>query len=362
MTDIDVCVGNNTIVDAEVYQLWLKGLTVNEACTVQQKKGVVQKFDATSEMLRAEIHNHYRTFNMLERYLKSPQKLPEQLVFQLDSETQKLLVERYYALDSIVIREFLGKKLSSKNRNQLDDVSEKTRIALKSCRRQFDNLKRVFKTVEELMGSLVENIKTHFLISNSLARQYAAIVFITNNRFETGKKRLLHITFDDFAFCANEMMTNWSYSSEDCKNHEDMDVDLDQEFLHELREIKGMMNSLDEHKSIVCKEVKDKITPDAYSELDCNFKSISKACIHIGYNLNHSKELKDFFNDVIEKIVDQFRGFRWSIADTNTFFWAYKETSSRLEFFKHNPQLIRIWERYMHTLHKCVLRLIQASS
>lgn len=27
MTDIDVCVGNNTIVDAEVYQLWLKGLT-----------------------------------------------------------------------------------------------------------------------------------------------------------------------------------------------------------------------------------------------------------------------------------------------------------------------------------------------
>lgn len=45
-------------------------------------------------MLRAEINNHYRTFNMLERYLKSPQKLSEQLVFQLDNETQKLLVER----------------------------------------------------------------------------------------------------------------------------------------------------------------------------------------------------------------------------------------------------------------------------
>lgn len=35
---------------------------------------------------------------------------------------------------------------------------------------QFDNLKRVFKTVEEMMGSLVENIKTHYLLSEDLAR------------------------------------------------------------------------------------------------------------------------------------------------------------------------------------------------
>jgi hypothetical protein len=44
-------------------------------------------------------------------------------------------------------------------------------------------------------------------------RQYAAIVFIANNRFETGKKKLSHLTFEDFVFCANQMITNWSYSS-----------------------------------------------------------------------------------------------------------------------------------------------------
>lgn len=46
-----------------------------------------------------------------------------------------------------------------------------------------------------------------------LCRKYAAIVFITNCRFETLKKKLHFLTFDDFAFCANQMIENWSYSS-----------------------------------------------------------------------------------------------------------------------------------------------------
>ena len=34
---------------------------------------------------------------------------------------------------------------------------------------QFDNVKRVFKSVEEMPGSLVGNIQTHFLLSKHLA-------------------------------------------------------------------------------------------------------------------------------------------------------------------------------------------------
>jgi hypothetical protein len=44
-------------------------------------------------------------------------------------------------------------------------------------------------------------------------RDYAAITFIANNRFETGKKKLLHLRFRDFAVCATHMITSWSYSS-----------------------------------------------------------------------------------------------------------------------------------------------------
>lgn len=41
---------------------------------------------------------------------------------------------RYYAFDDAVIRELLGKKLSSRHRKDLDEVSEKTHVQLKSCR------------------------------------------------------------------------------------------------------------------------------------------------------------------------------------------------------------------------------------
>ena len=42
----------------------------------------------------------------------------------------------YYMFDKEVIRELLGKKLTGRLRKDLDDVSEKTGVSLKSCRRQ----------------------------------------------------------------------------------------------------------------------------------------------------------------------------------------------------------------------------------
>lgn len=55
------------------------------------------------------------------------------------------MIFRYYSLDDSVSRELLGKKLSSRHRKDLDEVSERTSVRLKSCRRQFDNIKRIFK-------------------------------------------------------------------------------------------------------------------------------------------------------------------------------------------------------------------------
>lgn len=48
----------------------------------------------------------------------------------------KMYYFRYYQFDEVIIREILGKKLSGRNRKDLDDVSEKTKMSLKKCRRQ----------------------------------------------------------------------------------------------------------------------------------------------------------------------------------------------------------------------------------
>lgn len=37
-------------------------------------------------------------------------------------------------------------------------------------RRQFDNVKRIFKIVEEMPGSLVANVQKHFFLPEELAR------------------------------------------------------------------------------------------------------------------------------------------------------------------------------------------------
>lgn len=52
------------------------------------------------------------------------------------------MVERYHELDDSVLREIFGKKVSSKTRKDLDDVSELTHVPLRSCHRQYDNIQR----------------------------------------------------------------------------------------------------------------------------------------------------------------------------------------------------------------------------
>ena len=55
---------------------------------------------------------------------------------RITSVILSLHFDRYYQFDKEVVRELLGKKLTGRLRKDLDDVSEKTNITLKSCRRQ----------------------------------------------------------------------------------------------------------------------------------------------------------------------------------------------------------------------------------
>ncbi|KTF83281.1 hypothetical protein cypCar_00038320 [Cyprinus carpio] len=213
--ELDVFVGNTTVLDQDVYQLWLDGHTVSDAVRIRMEAGALQECEANAEVLHSDTTDQFRTFQMCERLLQSPSKVANQLLFQIPPHRQTMLIERYYEFDSVFAREVLGKKLSKGTKKDLDDISSKTGIALKSCRRQFDNFKRVFKVVEELKGPLVENIQRHFLLSDVLARDYAAIVFFANSRFEAGKRKLQYLSFQDFAFCAGQLISYWTVGAVD---------------------------------------------------------------------------------------------------------------------------------------------------
>jgi len=269
-----------------------------------------------------------------------------------------MLIEKFYEFDDDVVREILGKKLSSRNRKDLDEVSEKTLVTLKSCRRQFDNVKKVYKLVEDLRGSLIANIRSHFLISEKLAKKYAAIVFITNNRFETGKRKLQYLTFDDFLHCANQMIAHWSCNSATCRS-DDVDVDLDREFLQDLRDLKMLLDKehLEEHRSVTLRMLQGKLSEKMYVESESSFKTMSRTLINIAYNLNHSREAKDIFVDLVEKFIDPCRQAKWSHCDLEVFLNVYTDAVHRMDVFKNLPHLETVWERYMRTASSCILRM-----
>ncbi|KAG9339010.1 hypothetical protein JZ751_024413 [Albula glossodonta] len=286
--ELDVFVGNTTILDDEVYKLWLDGYTVNDAVRARAEGGVLQRFDASVEVLHSDTMDQFRTFQMCERLLHCPSKLANQLLFQIPPQRQAVLIERYYTFDNALARELLGKKLSKGTKKDLDDVSAKTGIALKSCRRQFDNFKRVFKAVEELRGPLVENIQHHFLLSDRLARDYAAIVFFANSRFETGKRKLQYLSFQDLAFCARQLISYWTVGAVGTTAPP---TTVQLQSLH----LCGFTAEL----VLVCAALRGKIK--VFNEMEANFKNLSRALVHIAAKLTHTKDVRDLFIDLVEK-------------------------------------------------------------
>ncbi|KAM3656159.1 acidic fibroblast growth factor intracellular-binding protein isoform X1 [Ammospiza nelsoni] len=352
-SDLDVFVGNTTLIDEEVYRLWLDGHSVAEAVARRLRGGVLEREGTSVAVLQSDTRDHYRTFQMLERLLHAPPRLLQQLLFQIPPERQALLVQRYYAFDEALARELLGKKLSKGTKKELDEVSARTGVGIRSCRRQFDNFKRVFKAVEELRGPLAENIQQLFLLPPALARDYAAIVFFANSRFETGKRRLQFLSFGDFAACAQSMMAHWSQGAL-APEAADPDGDLPKSFLQDLKELKVLVSDkdlLDQHKSLVCSALRGKIS--VYNELEANFKALSRALVNVGGKLTHARDVRDFFVDLVEKVIEPCRSDKWSPGDLRLFLTHYTAAPRNLPGFRHQA----LWERYMAAISACLLRM-----
>ncbi|KAF6717383.1 Acidic fibroblast growth factor intracellular-binding protein [Oryzias melastigma] len=317
--ELDVFVGNTIIMSEEVYQLWLDGYTVNDAVKVRMDGGALDEFEANADVVQSDTMDQYRTFQMCERLLHSPTKLANQLLFQIPPHRQATLIERYYAFDDAFVREVLGKKLSKGTKKDLDDISAKTGVMLKSCRRQ--------------------GLCCH--------------CFFANNRFETGKRKLQYLTFQDLAFCAGQLINNWTVGAVD-NMVEDMDVDLDKEFLQELKELKVLITDkdlLDQHKSLVCTALRGKTK--AFNEMEANFKNLSRGLVNIATKLTNTKDVRDFFIDLVEKFIEPCRSDRWTAADMKLYLTHYTNSAHILDTFKHQV----VWDRYMGVIKSCIFKM-----
>ena len=295
---------------------FLSGYTEREALTALKDK-ILKGSGSTGvqfELLLSDLHDNYRLFNLWETMLHQPIMFSEQLVFQLDSETQNLLIEKYYALDDCVVRELLGRKFSSRLRKDLDETSDRTKVSLRSCRRQFDNIKRVFRSMEELPGNFIHNIKTNFLLPPALAEKYSVIVFIACHRFEINKKKLNYLSFEDFSIVCKTIMTDWTCSGVDVD--ENGDPSLDRDFFYSLRDLKCLLEKEKEHRYAVCQMLaKTAMKQRALSEVEANFKNINKNMLWLGQTLYNNKEVKDLFVNIVDKVVEPLKQYKFTSED-----------------------------------------------
>lgn len=65
-----------------------------EAVHFQNTKGVARNMGAPLELIASDVLDHYRTYSLLERLLYTPTKLSEQPSFQLEPQSQQLLIEK----------------------------------------------------------------------------------------------------------------------------------------------------------------------------------------------------------------------------------------------------------------------------
>jgi len=152
-----------------------------------QKQQVFAEYDvktATSQLqlhrlaqcIERDVEDQYRVFSMLKHCLHDPKLLGQHSPVPLSLDMRDEFVRGYYDFDGELVRELLGKKLSSKLKKYLDDISDKSKIRLHSCQRQLDNLRSIYRvcvgdeenvTHQKALRTVIEE---EFLLPTELAR------------------------------------------------------------------------------------------------------------------------------------------------------------------------------------------------
>ncbi|ORX88926.1 acidic fibroblast growth factor binding protein [Basidiobolus meristosporus CBS 931.73] len=330
MTEFTIFLENEFEVDKSIYEQWLMGFTVEQ--TFERRKALVSQ-GVSPKTVYNYVLSHYRTFEKFEHYLHRPRYFIGQFLFPLPMEVKQELVEKYYGFDEAVMRELLGKKLSSRLRKDLEDISVKTKLPLGACRRQFDNLKRILKQVEESEGQrIIEDIEQKFLLPHPLARLYAHIIFLSNNRFDTSRRKLSYYNFADFEFCASVLSHYWTPTS--LTNLEELDENL----ALDIRDLKLVVardkGHVEEYRVAVFNHLKSHTSLNPTEKLANQFKLLYRNVLNVGCDLGNAKETKDIFLNLVEKFIEPCALVGLSAADMDHLFSSMIVCFEQLSFFE----------------------------
>jgi len=202
---------------------------------------------------------------------------------------------------------------------------------------------------------LCEAIETFFRLPRELASKYARMIFLCTHRLRTLKKRLVQVSYSDFDRMATVLMSEWTDQSPKTSN-----VLYDRPFLEEVkvggRELLNDGRSLELLKNSVIAQLGTSISSSGEKlvRFDRRFLAIFRSMVSIGTTLAKSKEYRDLFIDILEKVVEVFKRLEFVEAEISTTFNAILrglgEISSQSSFMP-------MWRKLFSGIQECVLRM-----
>jgi len=171
----DVFVTDPMMVDQFMYRCWLQGLSEEETAIKKLPNiptALQIHFKNFYPILLSEVRDQFRNFRLMEHHLKNPNSAGSEVIVQITPRAHQMMVESYYEVDDMLMRELIGRKLTNGLRKDLVAVAEKINLKLVCCLRQFKNLKRVYRTVDDegKNAHAIDIIQKNFHISRDLAR------------------------------------------------------------------------------------------------------------------------------------------------------------------------------------------------
>ncbi|KAI8324698.1 hypothetical protein GQ54DRAFT_55714 [Martensiomyces pterosporus] len=334
-------VSTPVVIDNMVFDGYISGHSVAEVVTRMRQE---PDMCGAQEMAVAEyVKGQFHLMQYMEYYLHRPRYFLEQRhLLPLSDKARAELVERYYAFDEPVMLELLSRKLNSRTRTYLPEVAEKTGIPIASCKRQFENIKRIAKQSEDEEGvPLVNEIMDKFALPEPLAMHYAHMLFLNINRIDTTKRCLAHFKYSDFDFCASTLIRYWTTASSTMT----LD-DIDEPLTHQAQQLKGLLVDNKAHSDQLCAAVRQHIhalsprTPNGSASTDTTapsqallnildnragrgttqLRAILRTSFSIVADINASSTLRNVLGIVVEKVVDSFVSLGLRSEDMELFY------------------------------------------
>ncbi|CAN0008732.1 unnamed protein product [Ectocarpus sp. 6 AP-2014] len=363
----------------------------------------------------------YRVFDTMEHFLRQPEHLRGQLQVQLGETTQASppawMVERYHELDDSVLREILGKKVTSKTRKDLDDVSELTHVPLRSCHRQYDNIQRLLGNLEDSVIlqhlSVAKEVQDKLGLPLRLSAKYTAVAFLLHVRFhvQRAKRLTAHMTAYDLCWSAMGMLNYWvgdgkylgayeatntvgSFCKQEAQSKRantqagvgdpvDKDaarregwqnemeqglltvigLEFDKKWIRLLRVIKTQLfgdyrsNLFDDLRQHAMADLQEAgLLPPTVEAVSQSFRPLVKALASIGSGLSMSKEYRDVFEDLIEKVGNPLRDAGLGLKDTVSVLESLVQGFAKAcppESEAGETEMVDAWRRYIFGVRMC---------